>query len=329
VLVNATVEDAIGPLVSHEHLDARIARWAVRRHGVFSREDAIREGATRRAIRWRLSIERWEELYPGVYRVTGTQDSWRQALLAACLYAGEGTSISHRAGAALWRLAGFDQGILEISVPRGRRVRRLHLAVHEVVRLPPVDVTSVDAIPVTTPTRTLLDLAAVVSADVVEAALDDALRRGLTSIPRLVWRVTELGRRPGTGMVRALLEARTSEPAGPQSVLETRLLRLIKRARLPAPICQHEIKDRGRLLAVVDFAYPEIRLAIEADGYRWHSGRAQWQRDLSRRNALTSRGWRVIHVTSSDLEKRPEQVARTIAEALTCTATRSRRNTSC
>jgi very-short-patch-repair endonuclease len=261
--------------------------------------------------------------------LAGTQASWRQALLAACLFAGGGCRVSHRAGAALWRLAGVDEGVLEISVPRGRRVRQPNLAVHEVVRLPAVDVTSVDAIPVTTPTRTLLDLAAVVSADVVEEALDDALRRGVTTVGRLRWRAAELGRRPGIGAVRAILEARTNKSAVPQSVLETRLLRLIKRARLPAPTCQHKIKDRGRLVAVVDFAYPEAQLAIEADGYRWHSGRARWQHDLARRNQLTARGWRVIHVTPRDLEQRPDVVARTIAEAFSRTAIRSRRNTSC
>ena len=328
MLLHATVEDAIGPLVSHEHLDGRMARLAARTHGVFSREDALREGATRRAIRWRISTGRWEEHYPGVYLLAGTQPSWQRALVAACLFAGRDSAASHRAAAAVCRLAGGREGVLEISVPRGRRIRQPNLVVHE-VRLPAVDVTSVDAIPVTTPTRTLLDLAAVVSADVVEEALDDALRRGLTSIARLEWRIAELGRRPGIAVVRKLLAARGDPTAVPQSVLETRLLRLIKRARLPAPECQHEVKDGGRLVAVVDFAYPDLRLAIEADGYRWHSGRAQWQHDLVRRNALTSRGWRVIHVTSHDLAKQPKDVVRTIADALSRTATRSRRNTSC
>jgi very-short-patch-repair endonuclease len=263
--------------------------------------------------------------------MAGTPASWRQALLAACLSAGEGAVASHRGAAGLLQLAGVKQGAVELTVPRGRRVRRPGVTVHETVELFSVDVMFVDAIPTTTPTRTLIDLAAVMSKNVVEEALDDALRRGLTSISRLGWRVAELGRngRAGIGPIRALLDSRTDKPAVPQSVLETRLLRLIKGTRLPAPVCQHEVRDGGRLVAVVDFAYPEIRLAIEADGYHWHSGRAQWQHDLSRRNALTSRGWRVIHVTSSDVEQRPNEVVRTIADAFSRKATRSRRNTSC
>jgi very-short-patch-repair endonuclease len=81
------------------------------------------------------------------------------------------------------------------------------------------------------------------------------------------------------------------------------------------PIPQYGIRERGRLLARVDFAYPDIRLAIEVDGYRWHSGRAGWEHDLERRNKLTAIGWRVIHVTSSDLEHRFDNIVRVIAEA--------------
>lgn len=101
------------------------------------------------------------------------------------------------------------------------------------VHLPTVDVTIVDAIPVTTPARTLLDLAAVVEREALEEALDDALRRGLVSISRLRWRLEELGRRPGAGTIRSLMAARGDKDAVPRSVLETRFLRLMRR-RLPA-----------------------------------------------------------------------------------------------
>jgi very-short-patch-repair endonuclease len=85
------------------------------------------------------------------------------------------------------------------------------------------------------------------------------------------------------------------------------------RAGLPKPAIQHEIRDRGRLVAIVDFAYPDVRLAIEADGYRWHSGRARWRTDLQRRNAVTALGWRIVHVTWEDLERTPDELLRLIS----------------
>lgn len=300
---------------SHEAPDARIARLASGRHGVFSYTEAIRAGFTKRTVYGRISTNRWERLYAGVYRLNGAPSSWRQQLFAACLALGRGAVASYRAAGALWHLAGYDPGILEVSVPRGRRPREHGVLVHQVVLLP-VDVTAVEAIPITTPTRTLLDLAAVSPADAVEEALDDALRRGLIKLPRLRWRAEQLGPRSGVNVMRRLLDARAETVGSPQSVLETRLLQLLKRAGLPTPECQHEIRDRGRLIAVVDFAYTEERLAIEADGYRWHSGRARWQHDLARRNELTRLGWRVIHVTAEDLNQHAEATVRAVAEAL-------------
>ena len=308
------MDDRFGHPGLQEPVDRRVTRWAAAHHGVFSRADAVRLGATYRIIRRRLVTNRWDELHPGVYRLAGTPTSWRQELLAACLTFGEEAVASHRAAAGLWKLDGVAPGTVEITVPRGRS-RRRPITFHE-VNLPAVDLTSVDAIPVTTPARTLIDLAAVLPRDIIEEALDDALRRRLTSISRLRWRIAELGRRPGIVVVRKLIRARTDAGETPQSVLETRLMRLIKQARLPTPICQHEVRERGRLLEVVDFAYPEARVAIEADGYRWHSGRARWERDLARRNRLTSRGWRVIHVTPNALEHCPQDITRTIAISL-------------
>jgi very-short-patch-repair endonuclease len=147
-------------------------------------------------------------------------------------------------------------------------------------------------------------------------ALDDALRRRLVTLARLRWRLDEVGGMgtPGTTVLRDLMEAR-SPTAVPQSVFETRLLRVLRDAGLPLPTLQHEIRHGGRVIARVDFAYPEAKLAIEADGYQWHSGRIAFERDLARRNALTNLSWDVMHVTWSDLEH-PERIVDAIRAAL-------------
>lgn len=113
--------------------------------------------------------------------------------------------------------------------------------------------------------------------------------------------------------LRALLEARAPGPA-PGSPLERRLLRLLRSAGLAAgAVAQHEIRDRGRLVAIADVAFPALKLALEADGYRWHAGRARWEHDLARRNRLVALGWTVLHVTAADLDQRREETVRTIA----------------
>ncbi len=86
--------------------------------------------------------------------------------------------------------------------------------------------------------------------------------------------------------------------------------------KLPAVIRQFEIRDKGDVVARVDFAFPEQRIAIEADGYRWHSGRVAWERDLDRRMELQRRGWLVIHVTDRQMRDRPARVIEDIRDAL-------------
>lgn len=299
-----------------ERVDVRIARLAARQHGVFRREQAVALGATKHVIDGRLKQGRWERVAPAVYRVTGSADGWRQSLLVACFAWGAGAAASHRGGAPLWSLAGCAAGVVELTVPPNRNRAGPGL-VHRGA-LPVADVTLVDAIPVTTPARTLIDLAAVVPADDLEEALDDALRRGLVSIRRMRWRLDELARRgrPGVTAIRRLLEARDPSMAIPESVLERRLLRTLRGSGLPAPVLQHEIRIGGRLIAIVDFAYPDVRLAIEADGFRWHAGRRRFDHDRERRNQLTLLGWRIIHVTWTDLVHRPATVTAAIATAL-------------
>jgi very-short-patch-repair endonuclease len=76
------------------------------------------------------------------------------------------------------------------------------------------------------------------------------------------------------------------------------------------------VREDGRFVARLDFAYPLPKIAIEADGYRWHGDVLQWRADLGRRNALTRLGWRVLHFTWDDVKCRPGEVAATIERAL-------------
>jgi very-short-patch-repair endonuclease len=166
-----------------------------------------------------------------------------------------------------------------------------------------VDVTVVDAIPVTTPARTLIDLATCVDRDALEEALDDALRRRLVSLPKLRWRMKELGARK---VLTRLVDERAHGVT--ESNLEIRVLRALRAAGLPKPVIQHRI---GRYR--VDLAYPDARIAIECDGYQFHSGRHAFDSDRARRNVLTAMKWTVLHATWTDVEQLVGTVAALIA----------------
>jgi very-short-patch-repair endonuclease len=180
----------------------------------------------------------------------------------------------------------------------------------------PDEITALGRIPVTSVCRTLLDLGAVSGRAALEAALTDALRQGLTTVHKLeryLGRIGGKGRR-GANVLRSILHV--LEDGSVESILELRLLSLLRRHRLPEPLAQFNIRRNSVLVARVDFAYPYIKLALETDGYRYHKGFDAWRRDLERRNALTALGWHVIHITWRDLSERPKAVAQQIRDAI-------------
>jgi hypothetical protein len=272
----------------------------MRQHAVISYGQAIDAGLSRMAISRRVDAGRWVRLLPRVYRVGGAPATGRQGMMAATLWAGEGALLSHRAAGVLHGLDGVKAEHLEVTA--SKRLRSGVVLAHYAPPFTAIDRDVLDAIPVTSPTRTLIDLAGILCPDDLELAFEDARRRGLTSRARLGYRLRELEGhgRVGCGALRALVadgRGRTHSGSAP----EVRLRRRIIRSGLPRPIPQYEIRHRGRLIARVDLAYPELRVAIEYDSERWHSGRRPRESDLERRNRLTALGWHVVHVTGTEL----------------------------
>lgn len=302
---------------THGSIDAALARLAARQHGVFGRSQAKALGYSRGLIEARMRSGRWEKLDAFTFRIPGAPPSWPQRLMAGCLGWGEDSAASHASAAALRRLVSFPPGPIELIVPRGRNRAVAQAAVVYRRDLDPADITVVQGIPATTLPRTFLDLAATAKSTRVEEALDDALNRGLITIARLRRYAVEAARRqPGVALLRSLLDARDGGSV-PESVFETRMLRLLTDAGLPRPVLQHPVFDvNGRVSARLDFAYPAQRIAIETDGRRWHAGRIRWQRDRARLNALTLAGWRVIHVIWDHLVQHPERVVARVRDAL-------------
>ena len=313
-----TIFGNVPPHLSGASLEAILSDLTARQLGVFSRRQARERGVTDGAIGHAVRAGRIEHIYRGTYRMTTSPSSWHQSLVASCLSAGEGTFASHHAAARLWAMEGIEGAPLEVSTTRD--VRRLPgVIVHRVTAWPPCDI-EISATPITKPERTLLDLAATIPVARLELALDSSLRRRITTVPRLRWRLNEVGTKgkSRSNVLRQLLAERPVGEAFPESGLETRLHRLIADSWLPPPERQYVVRSGNNFVARVDFAYPKQRVAIEADGYRYHSGRQVWERDLARRNALQSLGWSVLHFTHHQVVHGREDVVTMIESALRC-----------
>jgi very-short-patch-repair endonuclease len=295
--------------------DGAIARVAALQHGLFTRADAHSVGLTDRQLRLRVAQGRIERLSRHAFRIAGHPTTWRQRLLAACLAAGPGAAASHRSAAALHRFDDFAPGVVEITVPQGRRDFRMDgVIVHSSAYWGDIDVCEVDGIPVSTPERTLCTLAAVTDEARVEHALDGAERDGTVrreDVAEAHADVRERGRN-GVAALGRLLEKRADLLATPHSVLERRFLRVLEEHNLPRPECQVPVRRPDGRMAYLDSGYPDLRLFFELDGNVAHATPAQRSADNVRANALGLRDIRIVRFTYEQVVHQPEMVATTV-----------------
>lgn len=288
---------------------------AQKQYGVFSRRQAAELGVGYHALYRAVRASRIQRDLPGVYRLPGAERSWKSELMAAQLWLDKPDGcVSHGAAAALWSLPGFKPGPIELSSTQWKNPLP-PIVVHKLSIGLVGHTTTVGPISLTNAGRTLVDVAGMVPTAILERAVEDAIRRGLTSRPHLRWLLQGRAGKNAKGIAR-LRELISTDAPVTESEFEARLFQAIRRERLPVPVRQHEIVVDGEVIARVDFAYPWAKVAIEADSYQFHSGRERWESDLDRRSRLTALGWFVIHVTYRQMTQDMGEVARRIREVI-------------
>jgi very-short-patch-repair endonuclease len=258
----------------------------------------------------------WKPVLPSVWAINGAAPSPDRDVMAAVLYAGIPAAASHTS--ATWKLglSGFVSTPVHVSTTGPRRPNGLPIRIHRVDDLLVDHIVMRAGIPVTSPERTILDLAGC-GHPFASRALDEALRKELTSLGDL-WLMVEdrrfMGRR-GIGRVRDMLIERTPDVAAAESGLEQLALQLLRRAGLPAPICQFPVDLPGGKIRI-DLAYPEARLGIELDGFAFHHEKEAFEADRKRDIELGLLGWRIVRFTWPMLHYRPEFFVETVSHHL-------------
>jgi hypothetical protein len=288
--------------------DMRCVRLAAKQHGLITRAQALAAGLSADAIARRLERGHWSVFLAGLYVVGGAPRSWWQELWAAKLWAGDSGYFTGRTGILLNRLDGVSRNAVEITVPRKYRTPTPNVNLRFTTR-PPRRLDIIDGLPVAPAERLLLDLAAVEYKFRLELAIDDALRKRKTTLPALHAFLERDGHGLwGCGKMRQLLADRPLDEVILASKLEEKFAQLLKDGPLPPVVRHHEVALASGIPTELDFAYPHVKVAPETDGYRWHSGRLQWQHDLDRQNALAEIGWLLLKFTWRDVERRPSYV---------------------
>jgi very-short-patch-repair endonuclease len=226
--------------------------------------------------------------------------------------------VSGVTGAALNHFDGFGlRPPFHITTARDRNVRRIGHVIHTTHEIPLIDRSSRYGLPVLTASRTLIDIARSVSSETLTAALDSALRDGMTSEDFLHRRINALrtsGRQGPATLLKVLEGAEITR--GGQSWLEREVLRLLDAAGLPRPATQVVLGRRGDKLIRVDFHFPGTPVIIEALGYRWHRTGAQMRIDAERANALLLDGFIPLQFTYSHVIEDADRMVADVRTAL-------------
>jgi very-short-patch-repair endonuclease len=298
---------------SEDGIDRAIAALAHRQHGVVSRAQLMWLGYTRHEIDRRIASGMLHVVHRGVYAVGHerlTREGW---WFAALLAAGPDAVLSHESAAALWQLRDKEE-VIEVSVARRRRKRR-GMRIHETA-LPAADVTTRHGIPVTTPIRTLRDLARTLNPQALEEAIRQAEYHRLASATSLSKAVSSRQGEPGVNALREAL-AKADLGKGPtRKGLEQRFRRFLRTHDLPRPTkFNAPIELHGRRIEV-DVLWRKQRLVVELDGRAAHTTTDAFHEDRARDQALVAAGFRVIRITSWQLSHEPDRIAEVIRRLL-------------
>jgi hypothetical protein len=266
---------------------------AATQSGVFSRSQAIAAGLTRRQIGGRLRSGQWDEVHPAVYGLAGHAPSWRRRLWAAHLHAGDTSVLARETAGRIHAFEPVPAGRVVLIVPDGRVrapqgvswMRTTDLAPDDVVRRPGLP-------PLTTPARTVVDLASVLGRGRLRLTVEQGILEHRLTVAE-VGGVLARVRRPGKPGVRRLDSVLDTVGPGadlPRSELERLLDVVVARAGLPLPRHEHPLPGARGRAGFVDRFWPDAKLIVEADGRRWHARHQQMRADADRNLEAQAQG---------------------------------------
>jgi predicted transcriptional regulator of viral defense system len=286
--------------------DHQVARIAGRQHGVVTRRQLLEAGLSREGVKRRFAKGLLHRVHRGVYRVGHRAPSTEARYMAAVLACGESAVLSGPAAAFLFGLIKGTPPAPEVTTVANRRV--IGVTTRRARHLDGREVAFHRAIPITTVPRTVVDLAGPLSLDALARACHEAQVRHRISRAMVD---AALARRPNVAGARKLREIFRGEVSVTLSELERRFLVLLRSNGMPLPETNRRVDG-----SYVDCRWPEYRLAVELDSYRYHHTRHAWEQDRRRDRQARARGDEVRRYTYGDVTEDQALVLAELRELL-------------
>jgi very-short-patch-repair endonuclease len=291
------------------NIDQRVrALWALAReqHWTVARWQLLDLGFSRHWIDHRIAAGRLHPLRHGVYAVGRPHVTPYGRWMAAVLACGPTAVLSHDSAAALWGIRRGGANRFEVSVLSERKRGPKGIAVHRRPGLRPDEVTRSHGIPVTTPIRTLIDIAVRLDREPLEAAINEADKLDLCDPEELRSALDGVAGQLGVRALRTVLDRRTFTLT--DSELERRFLRIVRGMGLAEPATGVWVNGFK-----VDFHWPDLGLVVETDGLRFHRTPAEQARDRVRDQRHTAAGLTPLRFTRAQVRFEPGYVGETVA----------------
>lgn len=290
-----------------ERIDTAIAVLGRKQHGYIKRSQLLELGLTARAIEYRIEVGRLIAVYAGVYAVGHIPLGQEARAHAAVLACGDGAVLSHQSAAALWKYVKDWPTRIEVTAPTDRH--RKGITAHRTKTLTRPDIDRQLGVPVTSPARTVFDMTPRLKTDeklrrfVNDARLTYTLH--LSSLAEL------LARQPGQPATKRLMPF-VDKPTGmTRSELEDMFVDFARRYGLPQPTIN---KRKGR--REPDFLFPEERVIVEIDSWKFHGDRGSFERDRDRDADNLADGILTVRVTEERLTGSPGREAARLHKVL-------------
>jgi hypothetical protein len=282
-----------------EDADVRAAGIGATQEGAISLDQLGAAGLSVKQVRRRVRSHRLETTVArAVFRFPGAPPTWRQDLWVATLAGPPDTVVSHTSAAAAYGLLD-PPSPPHVTVGRTSSGRKAGAVIHHAT-VGWQDRCRLGGLPATRIARTVVDCAALLEQDALNTVVDAAIGRGLTTLVRIRAAHERAGAVQGGPRLAEALAPYTAG-VSPKSVKEAHVLRLFRQWGLPAPECQHIVRDAaGGFVAKIDFAWPPWRVGLEYDGDEFHPPRA-WERDDARQHRIEALHWRIERADRFDL----------------------------
>ena len=292
-------------------VDARVAQFAADREGVISIRQLRACGLDGDAVSVRVRNGWLHRLHRGVYAVGHPAVSLRGRFRAAVLACEGGTAVARFSAAAEWGFVPWKERDVEL-VTRGGPRRIDGVRVIRSRSLDRRDVKWRRGVPFTSPARTLLDLAVVMTERALRRAARQAQALQLVTIPEILEIAERCRGHRGAAKLRAVV---ADGPAPTRSPLEDMLLDLLDGAGIPRPEINAPLHLDGRTV-IPDYLWRDRRVAVEADSVTWHDHKLTRENDADKQAILEAHGYRVVRVTRVQTLQHPEQTLARIRAAL-------------